>query len=408
MYQIDVVHLTSKPPFAPGSFNRLVGMQMEKIKGLRQVAISYWDQPVPQGSEIEGTTILVNGDNLPATKKVLLKLPERWRSNRFNGVSGRESLIYLWQILDALPRLKPKVVVCYDNYKFGKLLRQKIDWPCRLVLNQQGLSYHLPADFGAQIYSLKSFDTIWTSTLACYRFDRERITAYEPLVNVIPNWIDMDRFQPVTNERKQELRANWNLPPNAPVVLWLSRLVPKKGAHALLQSWRKVVQEFPDAILWIAGGGEQSYINYLRNLTANLGLTGNVRLQGPVPPDQTPTCYQASDVYVFPTLFTGEGFGLSLLEGMACGLACAASDIAILRELYTEETVLFVPDPNLEDAFVNPILSLLGDPDLRARMGKAARDFGEQHYHHDKILAQLKEFYFRQMAYLPSNDFPEK
>ncbi|MEK7829593.1 MAG: hypothetical protein AAB401_00825, partial [Acidobacteriota bacterium] len=72
----------------------------------------------------------------------------------------------------------------------------------------------------------------------------------------------------------------------------------------------------------------------------------------------------------------------------------------ILRELYTEDTVLFVPDPNLEDAFVNPILSLLRDADLRARFGKAARAFGQQHYHHDKVLAQLKEFYCRQMAYL--------
>ncbi|MDQ3010052.1 MAG: glycosyltransferase family 4 protein [Acidobacteriota bacterium] len=372
---------------------------MESITGLRQVAISYWDQPIPPNAKNDDKTILVNGGNLSAAKKALLKLPESWRSNRFNGVSGRESLIYLWQVLDTLPKLKPKVVVCYDNYKFGKLLRQKIDWPCRLVLNQQGLSYHLPAGIGAKIYSLKSFDTIWTSTLACYRFDRQRITAYEPLVNVIPNWIDMDQFQPVTNERKKELRTKWELPADAAVVLWLSRLVPKKGAHVLLQSWRKVVDEFPDAILWIAGGGEQSYINYLRSLTANLGLADNVRLQGPVAPEQTPTCYQASDVYVFPTLFTGEGFGLSLLEGMACGLACAASDIAILRELYTEDTVLFVPDPNLEDAFVNPILSLLRDPELRARMGKAARAFGEQHYHHDKILAQLKEFYCRQMAY---------
>jgi glycosyltransferase involved in cell wall biosynthesis len=168
----------------------------------------------------------------------------------------------------------------------------------------------------------------------------------------------------------------------------------------VLQSWREIVKEFPDAILWIVGGGEPGYINYLKTLTTNLGLTDNVRLQGAVAPELTPTCYQASDIYVFPTLFSAEGFGLSLLEAMACGLACAASDIEILRELYTKDTVLFVPDPNIEDAFVNPILSLLRDADLRARMGKAARSYGQQHYHHDKVLPQLNEFYRRQMAYL--------
>ncbi len=399
MHQVDVVHLTSKPPFAPGSFNRLVGMQMEMISGLRQTAISYWDQAVPANASTENV-VLVNGDGLSLTQKTLLKLPERWRNNRFNGVSGRESLIYLWQIINTLPRLKPKVVVCYDNYKFGSVLRQHINWPCRLVLSQHGLSYHLPADQGARLYSLQSFDAVWVLTKAGYRFDRQRITAFEPLVNVIHDWIDMDVFHPVSAERKQELRRNWNLPAKAPVVIWLSRLVPKKGAHVVLQSWREILKEFPDAILWIVGGGEPGYINYLKTLTTNLGLTDNVRLQGAVAPELTPTCYQASDIYVFPTLFSAEGFGLSLLEAMACGLACAASDIEILRELYTEDTVLFVPDPNIEDAFVNPILSLLRDADLRARMGKAARSYGQQHYHHDKVLPQLNEFYRRQMAYL--------
>ncbi len=399
MQQVDVVHLTSKPPFTPGSFNRLVGMQMERLTGFSQATISYWDQPLPANASTKNT-ILVNSDGLSLTHKALLKFPERWRSNRFNGVSGRESLIYLWQIIDTLPKLKPKVVVCYDNYKFGAVLRQHITWPCRLVLSQHGLSYHLPADQGTKLYSLQSFDAVWALTQKCYRFDRERITAYEPLVNVIPDWIDMDLFHPVTDEKKKELRSTWNLPVNAPVVLWLSRLVPKKGAHVVLQSWGEIIKEFPDAILWIVGGGEPSYINYLQALIKNLKLANNVRLQGAVAPELTPTCYQTSDVYVFPTLFSAEGFGLSLLEGMSCGLACAASDIEILRELYTEETLLFVPDPNMEDAFVNPILSLLRAPELRARMGKAARAFGEQHYHHEKVLPQLKKFYCRQMAYL--------
>lgn len=399
MHQIDVVHLTSKPPFAPGSFNRLVGMQMERLTGFSQTAISYWNGPIPPNASTQNT-ILVNGNNLSLAQKALLKLPERWRRTRFNGVSGRESLIYLWQLVDTLNRLKPKVVVCYDNYKFGSVLRKHINWPCRLVLSQHGLSYHLPADQGAKLYSLQSFDSVWVLTKAGYRFDRDRITAYEPLVNVIHNWIDMDLFHPVTAERKRELRKTWNLPVDAPVVVWLSRLVPKKGAHVLLQSWREILREFPSAILWIVGGGEPSYIHYLKTLIHNLDLGDNVRLQGSVAPELTPTCYQASDVYVFPTLFSAEGFGLSLLEAMACGLACVASDIEILRELYTEDTVLFVPDPNLEDAFVNPILSLLRDPELRTRRGNAARKFGEQHYHQDIILPQLKAFYLRQMAYL--------
>jgi glycosyltransferase involved in cell wall biosynthesis len=86
----------------------------------------------------------------------------------------------------------------------------------------------------------------------------------------------------------------------------------------------------------------------------------------------------------------GEGFGLSLLEAMACGLPCLASDCEILRELYSDEVVLLVPDPNLEDTFVEPLRRLLRDPDLRARLGQAARQFAEKYYHPDKVLPQIK------------------
>lgn len=398
MQQVDIVHLSFKPPFAPGSYNRLAGMQVERLTGLRQAIISYWGKPVPENQPASDSLILVNRAGLSWRQQALLHLPEVAKKRWFNGISGKEGLAYFWQILRLLPRLKPKVVVCYENYQFGGLLRPQIDWPCRLVLNQHGLSYVLAPNFAAKVYSLASYDVIWPLTRAAYNYDRLRLSAYEPIVKILPNWIDLDNFTPVAPAEKSSLRARWKLPPDAPVVLWLSRLVPKKGAHVILQAWPKVLREFPNAFLWIIGGGEAEYAQYLRNLVSALKLAANVRLEGFVPPDSTASCYQAADVYVFPTLFNGEGFGLSLLEGMACGLPCVASDCEILRELYSDEVVLLVPDPNLEGAFTEPLRALLGDASLRRRVGQAARQFAEQHYHPEKVLPQIKEFYQQQIA----------
>lgn len=236
MDRVEIVHLTFKPPFTTGSFNRMVGTQLEKMQGLSQTAISYWDKPLPDGVVPDKKMILIGDNNLSVQQRAWLLAPERWRGNRFNGVTGRQSLIYLWGVLETLPRLRPKIVICQDNYKFGALLRRNINWPCRLILWQHGLSYHLPTARASQLYSLKSFDQVCVLSRAAYQHDRERMSAYEPIVQIMPNWVDTNRFQPATEAARSELRTRWSLPPDKQIVLWLSRLVPKKGAHALLQS----------------------------------------------------------------------------------------------------------------------------------------------------------------------------
>jgi phosphatidylinositol alpha-1,6-mannosyltransferase len=396
--QVDVAHLTFRPPFAPGSYNRLVGMQLEQITDIRHAAICYWDQQIPENVQLDHSLILVDGRGLSIRQKAILKLPARMLKRRFNNITDRKSLIYLWQILKILPEIQPRVIVCYDTYKFGPLLRLAVDWPCRLVFSQHGLSYHLSSNEAGRLYSLESFDAVWALTLSAYRFERYRVSAYEPLVKVLPNWININQFKPATADVKREMRARWGLPEEKLVVLWLSRLVPKKGAHAILESWPKIKREVPNALLWIVGGGDQKYEGYLKKIVNNLGVADSVRIQGAVAPDQTVFCYQASDLYVFPTLFSGEGFGLSLLEAMACGLPCVASDHVILQELYPDAAVSLVRDANIIGAFVEPVVNLLRDAEMRSQMGCAARDFVARNFNHEKALREVREFYLEQMA----------
>lgn len=395
--EVDIVHLTDRPPFLPGSFNRMVAAQIKKITEFRQVAISYWEDRPPREENFGESLITVNGKGLSLWQRAYLRFPERIRQIRFNAVGGRESLIYTWQVLKILPLLRPKIVVCYDGYKLGPLLRGAIDWPCRLVLSQRGLSYYLPQTTATGVYSLNSFDVIWTLTRASYRADRQRMPAYEPLVKVLPNGIDVEEFKPVSATEKANLRAKWGLPEDRLIVILLSRMVPKKGAHVILHSWPKILSEIPNAYLWIVGGANESYAQYLIDMAKALGVSENVRIQGAVSPDLTASCYQAADLYVFPTLFV-EGFGLSLAEAMSCRLACIVSDHDVARELYSDQEVLFVQDPNLEDAFVEPIVRLLRDESLRERLGTIAMAAVRERFDQGKIFTEVREFYRRQIS----------
>lgn len=397
MNKVDVAHLSFRPPFAPGSYNRLVGMQLEHITSLSQTAICYWDQPIPKSAQVNGSLTLVDDKGLSLRERALINLPAKMLQKRFNNITDRKSLIYLWQAVKILREIKPSVIVCYDTYKFGPLLRRAVDWPCRLVFSQHGLSYHLTPNEAGHLYSLDSFDAVWTLTRSAYRFERYRVSAYEPLVKILPNWINVEEFKPASESEKKALRARWLLPENSLIVLWLSRLVPKKGAHAILESWPKIKREIPNAFLWIVGGGDQKYESYLKRIVKNLAVEDSVRLEGAVAPEQTVSCYQASDLYVFPTLFSGEGFGLSLLEAMACGLPCVASDHVILQELYPGDVVSLAPDANIAGAFVEPVAKLLRDAKSRSWRGNAAREFVEQNFNHKKALREVEEFYREQM-----------
>lgn len=398
MVEPDIAHISFKPPFVPGSYNRTVGSTLKKLPQYRQVMISYWNGMAPDSYQNDPNLILINKQGLSVQQQIYLRLPESLRRHWYNGIRGHESLIYSWGVLKTLEQLKPKLIICYDNYKLGKLIKKRAIWNHRLILSQHGLSYFLPVPEATRLYSLQSFDGIWALTYASYRFDRVRSSLYEPIVHVIPNYVDTDRFTPVSTDEKAGLREKWQLPKDRQIVLFLSRLVPKKGVHTLVYSWKKIIERFPSAFLWIVGGGSEDYIAYLSGIISAQGITNSVYLQGSAVPEDVPSCFQASDVYVFPTLCT-EGQAMTLLEAMSCGLPSVVSQHMSIDGLLNEEHgVLTVPDPNLADAFIEPLISLLEDVSLREIMGKKAQAYVREVYSEAMGMKRLTEFYSRELS----------
>jgi glycosyltransferase involved in cell wall biosynthesis len=92
-----------------------------------------------------------------------------------------------------------------------------------------------------------------------------------------------------------------------------------------------------------------------------------------------------------------EGMANSLLEAAACGLPCISAEHISGKELYSDSEVLFVSDPNIEHAFVEPVVNLLSNENLRASMQKAVRKKVEKNYSQKVVFKQLRSFYQNQI-----------
>ena len=235
----DVVHLSFNPPFAAGSYNSLIQALVHHDGPLRQMAVSFWDGPVPRSADAAGT-LLVGGAGPGPVASAALRLPERARRLAFEGMGSRERIRYASEVADLLAAAAPPVVVIWDDYKLGPFLRRQGVETAAFVLSQHGRSYHLPPERARALYRLDTLDAVITLTHSSYRADRGDLYAYEPLVLVRPNGVDLQRFQPADDVARTAARARWGLPDHGPVVLSLARLAPSKGAHLLLHSWARV------------------------------------------------------------------------------------------------------------------------------------------------------------------------
>jgi len=155
---------------------------------------------------------------------------------------------------------------------------------------------------------------------------------------------------------------------DAPLIVSVSRHVPRKGLSLLLRALAALRDEGVAYRACLVGPGR--LLSDHRHLASGLGLTGRVAMPGLVA-DVGPYL-QAADVFVLPSLEEGSG-SVSLLEALQAGAAIVASDCDGLSEDITNgESGLLVP-PGDERALATALARVLGDPGLRSRLAKNAR-----------------------------------
>ena len=192
----------------------------------------------------------------------------------------------------------------------------------------------------------------------------ERLGATHKKIYVIPMGVDLKtRFVPA-----ETTRINDNL-------LFVGRLVEKKGLHYLIHAMPLILKRHPQATLLIAGDGPEK-INLMKECE-NLGINGNVRFLGAVKNELLPALYQTSGVLVFPSVIADdgdrEGFGLVLVEALGCECPVIVTDLPAMQDIIEDgKTGLVVPQKNIRK-LAEKVILLLDDQKLRESLGREGR-----------------------------------
>ena len=178
--------------------------------------------------------------------------------------------------------------------------------------------------------------------LTVSEFSRQRIAEHcgVPLSRIvaIPNGVDA-RFHHVDISQQEEVRQRFGLPKN--FVLCVGSLEPRKNLRLLLRAWQQASRLHQDFALVLVGGTA----NYYRQAGLEQ-LPERVLLAGRVADADLPAIYSAATMFVYPSLY--EGFGLTVLEAMACGTPVICSRTTALPEVAGEAAVLIDPENEAE------------------------------------------------------------
>jgi glycosyltransferase involved in cell wall biosynthesis len=192
------------------------------------------------------------------------------------------------------------------------------------------------------------------------KFSRQRLlefTGVDPdRVVVIPNGVS-PQFAPVEPEKVAAVKARLGLP--ARYVLSVGSLEPRKNLSRLLEAWRRLPSVAPDVSLVLVGATSKVFqtVDFARDVPS-------VVFAGYVNDHDLPAVYSGAQMFVYPSLY--EGFGLPVLEAMACGTPVVCSSATALPEVVGDAGILV--DPYQPEAIADGIRRLLADIPLQQRL----------------------------------------
>ncbi len=309
------------------------------------------------------------------------------------------------QVIDAH---RIEVVHCTIQYSLllAWLARRKAAAKPRLVcaihttVNRTAL-YEL---FDRTLYRwmLRSADTVIFVCRSQLRYWLNRCPELEPKARVVFNGIDTAVFDPALPNGGAEARTELGIPAGALVVTCVAAFRPEKGHDKLLRAFAAAAAGLPETYLVLAGDGPTRPA--ARQLAAELGISERVKFPGPV--TNVRRLLAGSDVTVLASTAV-ETFSIAMLESMAMAVPMVATDMGGTREAVLEgETGLLVP-PGDVGALARALTRILGDPDLRARLGRDARTLVVNRFTEEKMVRETEQVLQQAASVVPRSRVAE-
>jgi glycosyltransferase involved in cell wall biosynthesis len=275
-----------------------------------------------------------------------------------------------------LSRIRPDVVHLHFPYPVGEVSQ----WALRRGRSTV-LTYH--SDVVRQRSIMRFYRSVLVRILAQVNAiiigsppmsESSYLQAYRAKLHLIPYGIALSRFvSPPPTEVLRRMRsqygaeAGWSDDTGETLLLFVGRLRYYKGLDTLIRALPRV----PARLLVIGiGPMEKEW----KTLARDTGVSERIAWLGEVPDSDLPAIYHVSDLFVLPASHPSEAFGLVQVEAMAAGLPVVCTELGTGTSYVNRDRVTgFVVPPNDVDALCGALNRMIGDPDLRAKMGTAAQ-----------------------------------
>ena len=194
------------------------------------------------------------------------------------------------------------------------------------------------------------------SILRAYRVDPDKVVTVPIAANPI--------FRPVPRDRAQrEVRERLKI--EGPFVLTVGDLQPRKNHLGLIQAFESLIQTHPQIRHKLVLAGKDTWFApQIHEAAKNSRVADRILFTGFVEDEDLLRLYNACDCFVFPSFY--EGFGIPILEAMACGRAVACANTSSMPEVADGAGILF--DPQVKTEIVRALADILLDPELRSRL----------------------------------------
>jgi glycosyltransferase involved in cell wall biosynthesis len=343
------IDATPLPPQPVGAGNYIIQL----IRALTQAQFD--DQLVifaqPYGPELI---------NLPAKEMIEWHIVEEmspgkrlvWEQTQFSGLIHRSRI----DLLHSLHYTKPIRLPCASVVTFHDMTF--FFYP---QLHTQTKRWFFPVAMRISARQADGIITVSKST----RKDAIQLLGIDP-GKIFATQLGVDpMFRVIEGEAAlRDIAAKYGLPKK--FMLYLGTIEPRKNLPTLIEAFNMLVEKGLQQKLVLAGKFGWMYEEVL-TLVRDYGLKDHIIFPGYVEQDDLPMVYNLASLFVYPTIY--EGFGLPVLEAMACGVPVVTSDIASLPEIVGEAGLLVLPgDVN---ALFEAILQVMNDEELRTNLRRA-------------------------------------
>lgn len=227
-------------------------------------------------------------------------------------------------------------------------------------------------------------------------YTRARLaTAIGPNINKLHRLapgVDTEMFNPNVDGSLKRADLGWT---DRPVVVCVSRLMPRKGQDVLVRALPEIRRRAGDVGLLLVGGGPAR--SKIERLVKDYGLLNDVHITGSVPFEQLPSWYRAGDVFAMPCRERAngldvEGLGMVFLEAAACGLPVVAGRSGGSTDALIDGETGHLVDGTKPVEVAEAISGLLTDDDNARAMGAHGRDWVTETWTWDTVVEAFTRF----------------